>query len=138
MKRKRINQAGSAAKGIGVGLLAGFVFSLASAALLALMIIKGNIDEGAAGFWVILVHGGATFVSALLSGKLSRKRYLVVCLVPALLYYTILVGFTVLIFDAHLAGAGGGVVICALGAILGWLACTLRTGKKRRHQIPIL
>lgn len=133
MKRKRSNHTKSAPMRIWIGASVGCVFSLCVAMLLTTLTINGTMREDTASFLITLEHGIATFLCTLISGKISSERRLLVCALSALLYCALLIGTTILVFDAQFVGVGGALLSCGLGAICGWGIGTLKIGKKTRR-----
>lgn len=118
-----------------VGLAAGAGISLALTLLGGMLFGKllsdGIIEGSAIGYCAMVILLAASWGGAVAAyGRIKRRR-LFVCAFSAVIYFLLLLGATLLLFDGRLQGVGTTAAMIALGSLLAALPGS-RGGKSRR------
>lgn len=106
---------------LGVGLLAGMVFTLAGTGLLAYLIGNETMEMNAVGAGCIVIHLIGSALSCLVAYAIMKRQRIVVCALSALCYFLVQIGMTALVFDGQYSGVGAGVLAIVGGGVLSIL-----------------
>lgn len=121
-------------KSIGVSLLAGFGISWAITIVATLVITaalaKNQLQQESITPAAVVTILIASFVSAIVAGKMQSEKRLLVCLAGGGVYYVSLLGCNALFFEGQFAGLLG-ALLTTMGSSL--VAGLLQTRQKRQR-----
>lgn len=133
---KRTSQVGTKAiiKNILLGLLAGMLATILLTLLVAIWIHNGTLAESRISLVVAPMQFVAVLIACLLAGKRAGQKYAIICGATAMLYCTILLSATILLFDSEFNCVGLGIGMCTAGCVCSCAICMMKKGKKRKRR----
>ena len=138
VNRKLTGRASSMAGGLAIGAIASILVTVLICAIGAHMISREILAQSQTGYCAIAALLTATITGgAVASGKIKRKK-MMVCLLSGLVYFSILIIVTALLFGGRYQGIGVTLITVAIGSIASALLVNHDKKKKvgpRRKKI---
>lgn len=121
--------------GSSVGLLAAMLVTLFLSAIAGIFIQNEYINMDTLTVMTKIIQGLSVLVGALIAGVLIPEKKIISCVVIGMVYYLVLAGCSLLLFDGLNSGAISSLLSCATAVFLAVLLCT--KGKRRTHTTKI-
>lgn len=121
--RKVTGKAASMPVGLAMGAAVSVGVTLTMSAMAARLVYSGRLDEKNIGYCAMVVLILSALLGATVSEKKIKRRKLIVCGASGLIYYTILLITTAILFGGEYRGMGTTALIvlcgCGVAALLG-------------------
>lgn len=124
--------------GLSTGMLATILVSLFLSAIAGIFIQNEYLGIELVTVMAIIIQGISVLVGALIAGIHAPEKKVISCVVIGTVYYLMLVGCTLLLFDGLSSAAIISLLVCAAAVLLSILLCIKRerrthTTKRRRR-----
>lgn len=120
-QRKATGMASSLPGGLAWGALVSMAMTLIGSAVVALLVDGGTMAVGAIGYGAMGILVMAAMCGALVAWVKIKRLRLQVCLLSGGIYYSLLLGMTILFFGGQFRGMGVTALMVASGSILAIL-----------------
>ena len=131
------NKVSGTAVSIPVGIALGVMLSLAVTCAMTVaaswLVLDGKIDEKLLGYLVIGILVTASAAGALLAALRIKRRWVMICLVTATVFYLLLLAVTAVLFGGNYQGIGVSGLWILVGALTSGALGLLKKGTKKKR-----
>lgn len=134
-KRKTVEAMGLG-KSAAAGSVVSMIVSLLISMVITTMLNTEKMTDTGMGYAVMVMLLLASYSGAYTACKIRNEQRLISGLLTGAMYFMILAGITVLLFEGRFYGAGESVLLIACGSLLAamWTSRRIRSNKGRKFK----
>lgn len=122
VSKKRLNKKERGLpEALGIGLLAGVIFTLIGTGLMAFLIGNETLEISGMNPGCVIIHLVGSAITGLVAYSVMKRQRIVVAALSSLCYFLVQIGATALLFGGQYEGVGAGVLAIIGGGVLSVL-----------------
>ena len=134
MKKSRSKQKNGIGRSILTGVILAVVISVVIAAFMGILVINKRFNYEYVKYITPVVQFISSVACGVVAGKIVGQKYAVIISGAVAGYCFVLAAITVFVFGSDFGRVGLSILMCALGAVVSCLLCTIKRTKHKFKQ----